>query len=186
MDDKVKEIEEYMKKVMEILEIPITKSNQETPYRLAKMWCNELFLNRNNSNIEELNEKMKLFPNEYTNDLIIIKDIDFHSICEHHWLPFSGKITVGYLPNLDIIGLSKIPRVVKYFSQKPQLQEKLTYEIGDYLFNILRPHALFIEVTATHQCVVCRGIENNCNTKTYYKFNSHGFENTWEEFKNRI
>lgn len=187
MDDNLKEIEEYMKKIMDILKIPITKSNKETPIRLAKMWSNELFLNRNNYNIEKLNEKMKLFPNEYLEcKLIMLKGIDFHSICEHHWLPFSGKVTVGYVPNLNIIGLSKIPRVIKYFSQKPQLQEQLTSEIGDYLLNLMKPYALFVEVESIHQCIKCRGIESNCSTITYFKHTEPNFEDYWEEFKLRM
>ena len=77
---KIKEIEELMKQVSDILEIPTTESNKDTPYRVAKMWVNELFKNRNNNNIEELNKKMKLFPNNYGNNLIIVRDIDFHSV----------------------------------------------------------------------------------------------------------
>ena len=113
---------------------------------------NELFVNRNNANIEELKARMKTFPNEYSSDMVIVRDIDFDSICEHHWLPFSGKVTVGYVPNDKVIGLSKIPRVVKYFSRKPQLQEQLTTEIGEYLYNLLEPRAIFVEVEESLGC----------------------------------
>src|SRR5574344_1972031 len=129
IDNKVEAIKEHIEEIMRILEIPITESNKNTPLRVAKMWCNELFVNRNNANIEELKARMKTFPNEYSSDMVIVRDIDFDSICEHHWLPFSGKVTVGYVPSDKVIGLSKIPRVVKYFSKKPQLQEQLTTEI---------------------------------------------------------
>lgn len=168
MTDNVEKIKEHIEAIMELLEIPVTDSNKDTPKRVAKMWSNELFANRNNHNIEELNAKMKTFRNEYNNDIVIVKDIDFNSICEHHWLPFSGKVTVAYVPNHDVIGLSKIPRVVKYFSQQPQLQEKLTSDIGVYLDNLLHPVAIFVEVEATHQCVKCRGAESECSTKTTY------------------
>lgn len=186
IDNKVEEIKEHIEAIMKILGIPITESNKGTPLRVAKMYCNELFANRNNNNLEELNSRMKTFPNEYENDLVIIRDIEFDSICEHHWLPFSGKVTVGYVPNNKVIGLSKVPRVVKYFSKKPQLQEQLTQEIGEYLFNLLEPHAIFVEVEATHQCVKCRGAESNCSTHTNYKKVNTGFEDSYKEFKVRM
>ena len=186
IDNKVEAIKEHIEEIMRILEIPITESNKNTPLRIAKMYCNELFVNRNNANIEELKSRMKTFPNEYSSDMVIVRDIDFDSICEHHWLPFSGKVTVGYVPNDKVIGLSKIPRVVKYFSKKPQLQEQLTTEIGEFLFDLLEPHALFVEVEATHQCVKCRGAESNCSTRTYYKRTNNGFEDSYQEFKDRM
>ena len=186
IDNKVEEIREHLEEIMKVLEIPITDSNKDTPLRVAKMWCNELFVNRNNQNIEELNNTMKLFPNDYGSEMVIVKDIPFNSICEHHWLPFSGKVTVGYVPNFNVIGLSKIPRVVKYFSKKPQLQEQLTTEIGEYLCEVLEPHAIFVDVEATHQCVKCRGAESDCSTKTYYKMTHKGFENYYQEFKDRM
>lgn len=186
VNNKVEEIKERVEEIMKILELPITESNKNTPLRLAKMWCNELFANRNDNNIEDLKNSMKVFPNEYDSEMVIVKDIDFNSICEHHWLPFSGKVTVGYVPSDNIIGLSKIPRVVRYFSKKPQLQEQLTTEIGEFLYNLLEPKAIFVEVEATHQCVKCRGAESNCATRTYFKRTNKGFESSYEEFKARI
>ena len=150
------------------------------------MWCNELFANRNDRNLGELNDKMKVFPNTYESEMVIVKDIPFNSICEHHWLPFSGKVTVGYIPSDNVIGLSKIPRVVKYFSKRPQLQEQLTSQIGDYLENLLEPYAIFVEVEATHQCVKCRGAESDCSTKTYYKSVCAGYEHSYQDFKDRM
>ena len=132
-----KAIEKHIEEIMELLEIEKTESNKDTPKRVAKMWNRELFENRNNNNILDLDRKMKVFPNEYKSEMVIVKDIPFNSICEHHWLPFSGKVTVGYVPNKCVIGLSKIPRVVKYFSKQPQLQEQLTTNIGEYLSNLV-------------------------------------------------
>ena len=186
IDNKVEAIKEHIEEIMRILEIPTTESNKNTPLRVAKMWCNELFVNRNNRNIEDLKDRMKTFPNEYESEMVIVKDIDFDSICEHHWLPFSGKVTVGYVPDDRVIGLSKIPRVVKYFSKKPQLQEQLNTEIAQFLWDLLRPKALFVEVEATHQCVKCRGAESNCSTRTYYRNYTEGFEKYFEEFKARM
>lgn len=171
IDNKVEEIKKHVQSIMDILGIEATESNENTPLRVAKMYCNELFLNRNNSNIEQLNSQMKLFSNVYAIDTLIkVKDIPFYSICEHHWLPFLGKVSIAYIPDKSIIGLSKIPRVVKYFSKKPQLQESLTKEIGEYLFNVLKPKYLQVKVYDTiHTCVLCRGIESECNTETIYE-----------------
>lgn len=186
INNKVEAIKEHVKAIMEILEIPETESNKNTPLRVAKMWCNELFVNRNNANMQELLDTMKLFPNEYDSEMVIVKGIDFNSTCEHHWLPFSGKVTIGYVPNETVVGLSKIPRVVRYFSKKPQLQEQLTTEIGEFLWEALKPHALFVEVEATHQCVKCRGVENDCSTITYFKRTEPNYEQSYKEFKDRM
>ncbi len=190
INNKVEEIKEHIEAIMKILDIPITESNKGTPLRVAKMWCNELFANRNDYNINDLKARMKTFPNIYGSEMVIVKDIDFNSICEHHWLPFSGKVTVGYVPSSEVIGLSKIPRVVKYFSRKPQLQEKLTKEIGDFLVDLLNPHALFVEVEATHQCVKCRGAESDCSTKTFFKYfelySEDKYKDAYQDFKDRM
>lgn len=185
IDNKVEAIKEHVEEIMKILDLPMTPSSKGTPLRVAKMWCNELFANRNNNHLEELNSRMKVFPNIYDSEMVIMKNIDFNSTCEHHWLPFSGKVTVGYVPDKTVIGLSKIPRVVKYFSKRPQLQEQLTTEIGDYLFNLLEPKAIFVVIESTHQCVKCRGAESDCITITSYK---HGdeVEDYYEDFKSRM
>ena len=94
-------------------------------------------------------------------------DILVHN-CEHHWLPFSGKVTVAYVPDKKVIGLSKIPRVVKYFSKQPTLQEKLGKDVGDYLFKTIQPLMLIVVINSTHSCVKCRGAESDCETDTQY------------------
>lgn len=162
---KQAQIEAHFESILYLLEIPITESTKGTAKRMAKMYMNEVFLNRNNFNIDELNAKMKTFPNEQRGreELIIIKDVPFFSMCEHHFMPFQGKITVGYVPNKEIVGLSKIPRVVKYFSKQPQLQERLVNDIADYLYELLNCEALFVLATeTTHTCVQARGVETYC------------------------
>lgn len=168
IDNKVEEIRKHVEAIAEILGIEKTESNENTSLRVAKMYCNELFKNRNNNNIEELNSRMKVFDSEGNTSPVVMKGIKFYSVCEHHWLPFFGECTVTYIPKKKIIGLSKIPRVVKFFSQKPQLQERLTKEIGDYLFKLLDPEYLCVEMTAKHCCVMCRGAESECETETRY------------------
>lgn len=170
IDNKVEEIKKHIEAISDILGIEKNASNENTPLRVAKMYCNELFKNRNGAHLEELNSRMKVFPNEGTDTPITVSGIEFCSTCEHHWLPFMGTVTVSYVPSASIIGLSKIPRVVKYFSQRPQLQERLTDDIGRYLVNILNPKSLTVEVTATHTCVMCRGAESKCETTTTYEF----------------
>ena len=171
IDNKVEEIRKHFEEVMNILGIEKTPSNENTALRMAKMYCNELFKNRNGANLEELNSRMKVFPNDdCIEEPVTVSGIEFCSTCEHHWLPFMGTVTVSYVPDLSIIGLSKIPRVVKYFSQRPQLQERLTNDIGKYLVDLLQPKSLTVVVKATHTCVMCRGAESNCETTTSYKF----------------
>lgn len=185
-NNKVEQVEERLKEIMEILEIPYTESSKNTPHRIAKMWVNELFVNVNDAHLDELKESMTLFPNEYTSEMIVVKDIDFNSVCEHHFLPFSGKVSIGYVPDKSIIGLSKLPRVVKYFSKRPQLQEKFTGEIGEFLLDLLKPKALFILVEATHQCVKCRGAESDCSTITSYTRCISGYDVFYNDFKEKI
>lgn len=177
MIDTTKAITKHLEDIMELLGIEETESNKDTPKRIAKMWANELFENRNDMNIEELNSKMTLFPSEGFDNLIVVKDIPFSSMCEHHFLPFSGTVSVGYVPDDDIVGLSKIPRVVRYFSKRPQLQERLTNDIGNYLFDILNPCALFVVVKAEHQCVKCRGAESDCTTVTEFTIAQNNYKN---------
>ena len=128
--------------------------------------------------LESLLDHLKIAGHTKTQLLKGVRDIDFHSVCEHHWLPFSGKVTIGYVPNLKVVGLSKIPRVVKYFSQKPQLQEQLTNEIGEYLADLIHPLALYVVAEATHQCVACRGAESDCSTHTMFRYCCDSFDDS--------
>lgn len=166
---KISNIEKHLKCVFDELGIKETESNKDTPLRVAKMLVNDLFKNVGEQT-SDLNEKMKLFPNEGTDTVIEVSDISFSSTCEHHWMPFMGKVKVSYIPSDKIIGLSKIPRVVKYFSKRPQLQERLTNDIGNYLVSLLQPKMLEVEIVSTHTCVMCRGAESECETKTHFHY----------------
>lgn len=182
---RIKEIEYHMSMIMNILGIEETESTKDTPRRVAKMYVNEVFSSINNEGISELNKQMTCFPNDGTDDLIIVKDIDFSSMCEHHFMPFTGKFAVGYIPDKSIIGLSKIPRVVKYFSKKPQLQERLTKEIGEYLQLVTKCEGIIVYCyDSNHTCVSARGVESCCNTDTVY---SRGIDaDTKREFFARL
>ena len=170
MTDKelVKEIAGHISAISSLLGFPVTESNKDTPLRVAKMYCNELFRNRNNRHLNELNAKMKVFPAENHNPVSV--EVPVNSSCEHHWLPFMGNVVVTYVPKDKIIGLSKIPRVVDYFSKKLQLQERLTTEIGEYLVSVIDPEYLSVRMVATHTCVSIRGAKSPCKTTTVYEY----------------
>lgn len=170
MTDKelVKEIAGHISAISSLLGFPVTESNKDTPLRVAKMYCNELFRNRNNRHLNELNAKMKVFPAENHNPVSV--EVPVNSSCEHHWLPFMGNVVVTYVPKDKIIGLSKIPRVVDYFSKKPQLQERLTTEIGEYLVSVIDPEYLSVRMVATHTCVSIRGAKSPCETTTVFEY----------------
>ena len=100
-----------------------------------------------------------VFDNEGYDEMIIARDIDFYSMCEHHMLPFFGKVHIGYLPNDKIIGLSKMPRMVEVFSRRLQNQERLTKQIADTLMELLNPKGVGVVIEASHLCMKARGVE---------------------------
>ena len=126
-----------------------------TPERVAKAL---LFMTRGyHEDIERLLNGA-LFPIEY-DEMVIVKDIDFFSMCEHHMLPFFGKCHVGYLPNKKVVGLSKIPRVVDAFARRLQVQERLTTQIAETLKRKLDAHGVAVVMEARHLCMMMRGVE---------------------------
>lgn len=162
-------IARHVASIMDLLNIELDEDTKNTPNRVAKMYVDELFSHANNKGLGELYKSMTTFkaPN---NNPIIIRNIPFHSVCSHHLLPFSGYATVEYVPGETIIGLSKVPRVVKFFSKKPQVQENLTGEIGSFLWDILRPLSLKVTLhDVKHTCVSCRGIESDCEVDTVFE-----------------
>lgn len=126
-----------------------------TPERVAKAL---LFMTKGyHEDIERLLNGA-LFPIEY-DEMVIVKDIDFFSMCEHHLLPFFGKCHVGYLPNKKVVGLSKIPRVVDAFARRLQVQERLTTQIAETLKRKLDAHGVAVVMEARHLCMMMRGVE---------------------------
>jgi GTP cyclohydrolase I len=141
--------------LVEIGETPTRNGLIETPRRVAKALQ---FMTRGyHQNIDQL-VNQALFPIEY-DEMVIVKDIDFFSMCEHHLLPFFGRCHVGYIPNKKVVGLSKIPRIVDAFSRRLQVQERLTVQIAETLQSKLNAHGVGVVMEARHLCMMMRGVE---------------------------
>jgi len=170
---KVELIENHFREIMTILGLDLTDDSLKgTPHRVAKMYVKEVFSGLNPKN----KPAAKLFENKYKyNEMLVEKDITFHSHCEHHFVPIHGKAHVAYISNGKVIGLSKINRIVQYFSKRPQVQERLTMQIGNALKEALGTEDVAVIMDAYHMCVSSRGVHDT-SSSTVTSFYSGKFE----------
>lgn len=152
----------------------------KTPERVAKSLQ---FLTQGYKQDPEEILKSALFSEEYS-EMVIVKDIEVYSMCEHHMLPFFGKAHIAYIPNGTIVGLSKLPRVVDAFSRRLQVQERLTIEIRDCIQKTLNPKGVAVVIECTHMCMAMRGVQKQNSVTTSSAFTGLFLENdaTRKEF----
>ena len=174
----------HYKSILELLgEDTEREGLQKTPLRVAKAMQ---ILTRGYE--QDANKVLTdaLFEEKY-NQMVIVKDIDFFSLCEHHMLPFYGKVHVAYIPNGYITGLSKIARVVDIYSHRLQVQERLTQQIKDCIQQTLRPPGVMVVIEAKHMCMQMRGVEKqNAITTTSDFSGAFNQAKTREEFMNLL
>lgn len=161
-EDKIKAIEKHFRAIMEVLGLDLNDDSLKgTPKRVAKMYVKEIFKGLNPENMP----KVTLFNNSYHyNQMLVEKNISFYSNCEHHFVPIIGRAHVAYISNGKVIGLSKLNRIVNYFAKRPQVQERLTMQIGTALQKILGTQDVAVVMDAKHLCVASRGIEDDAST----------------------
>lgn len=154
----IQDLEKKYKEIFQILKIDLKDPNcKESPLRIAKMQVNELFAGRYSKP-----PKLTVFPNrKNVDELIISKGIEVMSVCSHHWQPITGLCSIGYIPGNKVIGLSKLSRIVEWFSRRGQIQEELGEQIADYLENLLQPKALGVVIKAKHYCMIARGVRSS-------------------------
>jgi len=158
-----KNVEEAIKELLAYIgEDPKREGLDKTPARVAKMY--EFLTKGYHEDIESVLNNA-VFTERY-NEMVIVRDIDFFSLCEHHLVPFYGKCHIAYVPKGKIIGLSKLPRVVEMFARRLQVQERLTQQIADTLYTHLKPQGVGVVIEARHLCMMMRGVEKKDSIAT--------------------
>ncbi len=143
-------------------EDPGREGLERTPKRVARMY-EELLAGYRTDPIAMVNEA--IFDVEY-DEMVVVRDIEFYSLCEHHMLPFIGRAHVAYIPKGRVIGLSKIPRIVDMFARRLQVQERMTRQIGDFINELLHPQGVAVVVEALHLCSMIRGVKKHDSRMT--------------------
>ena len=158
--EKVKDLVKTL--LTEIGEDPTREGLKSTPVRVAKAYE---FLTRGYQ--QDIDEVLNgAIFNEKYDEMVLVKNIDFYSMCEHHLLPFYGKVHVAYIPNGKIVGLSKVPRIVEVFSRRLQVQERMTQQIADTIAKYLQPIGVAVVAEAFHMCMMMRGVEKQNSSAT--------------------
>lgn len=185
-DDKITEsLSAHYKEILsELGENPNREGLEKTPERVAKAMQ---FLTQGYDQDPDAILKKALFHEEYS-EMVIVKDIEVYSMCEHHMLPFFGKAHIAYIPDGTIVGLSKIPRVVDAYSRRLQVQERLTIEIRDAIQRVLNPKGVAVVIECSHMCMQMRGVQKQNSTTTSSAFKGLFLTNdsTRKEFINLV
>lgn len=157
-DLKVELIQKKFEEIMQVLGLDMNDDSlKDTPKRVAKMFVKEIFKGLN----PESKPSMSLFDNKYQyRQMLVERDINVNSTCEHHFLPIFGKAHVAYISTGKVIGLSKINRIVEYYSKRPQVQERLTIQIANELKEVLKTDDVAVVIDAYHMCVSSRGVQD--------------------------
>jgi GTP cyclohydrolase IA len=173
-DHKKVKIAALFGQIMDVLGLDLEDDSLKgTPKRVAKMYIDEIFSGLNPEN----KPKIALFENKYQyNQMLVEKNITFYSNCEHHFVPIFGKAHIAYISSGKVIGLSKLNRIVQYYSKRPQVQERLTNQIGEELKAILGTEDVAVIIDAKHLCVSSRGIKDE-SSSTLTVFYSGAFNN---------
>lgn len=167
-EEKKDKITDLFAEIMQVMGLDLTDDSLNgTPKRVAKMYIDEIFSGLNPEN----KPKIALFDNKYQyNQMLVEKNIQFYSNCEHHFVPIFGKVHVAYVSSGKVIGLSKINRIVQYFANRPQVQERLTNQIALELASVLETEDIAVIIDAKHLCVASRGIkdDSSATVTSYY------------------
>jgi GTP cyclohydrolase I len=171
-EEKIEKIAVHFREIMHTLGLDLNdESLAGTPRRVAKMYVQELFSGLRPDNMPSVT----LFENNYKfSEILVERDITFYSNCEHHFVPIVGNVHIGYISTGKVIGLSKLHRIVNYFSRRPQVQERLTIQIGETLTRVLATEDVAVVVDADHFCVSSRGIADQ-SSSTVTSFFSGAF-----------
>ncbi len=191
-----KKIEEYNPRTLDLISANIKSSLdalgedstreglENTPLRVAKAWS---FMTHGYQ-LNAVDILQSAIFNESSQEMVIVKDIELYSLCEHHMVPFYGKAHIGYLPNGKITGLSKLARVVDVYSRRLQVQERMTIQIRDAIQEALNPHGAAVVIEAKHLCMMMRGVQKQNSSTVTSAFTGPFLENssTRREFMNLI
>jgi len=161
-DEKIARIEHHFAEIMKTMGLDLTDDSLKgTPRRVAKMYIKEVFTGLNPKNMPSV----ALFNNKYKyKEMLVEKNITVKSFCEHHFVPIIGVAHVAYVSNGNVIGLSKINRIVQYYAKRPQVQERLTVQIANELKKILKTEDVAVIIDAKHMCVSMRGVEDETSS----------------------
>lgn len=160
-ETKIETIAFHFAQIMKTLGLDLNDpSLQRTPHRVAKMYVKEIFSGLDPDNFPQATIVKDTLPENGSPSIICVK-VSFTSFCEHHFVPFVGTAYVAYKPSDKLIGLSKIPRIVRHFAKRPQLQERLTAQISESLQEIMGTEDVAVSIRATHFCVIARGVQDD-------------------------